>query len=65
MDPAAEKALIDQLKKLTQKNKEDNLQTMMRILMEGATQQDSYLNGQVESSDAYRNSSEEFDIFDI
>ena len=52
------------LKKLTQKNKEDNLQMMMRILIDGATQQDHYLND-LARSDAFMNESEEFDIFDV
>jgi hypothetical protein len=52
------------LKKLTQKNKEDNLQMMMRILIEGANQQNQYLNN-VEGSDAFISESEEFDIFDV
>jgi len=49
---------------LTQKNKEDNLQMMMRILIDGATQQDHYLND-LARSDAFMNESEEFDIFDV
>lgn len=64
LDAVSERTLISQLKKLTQKNKEDNLQMMMRILIDGATQQDHYLND-LERSDAFMNESEEFDIFDV
>jgi hypothetical protein len=64
IDAVSERVLISQLKKLTQKNKEDNLQMMMRILIEGANEQNQYLNN-VEGSDAFINESEEFDIFDV
>ncbi len=61
----SEISLIDQLKKLKKKNKEENLDQMMRILLDGASQQYEYLKDQIENSNALYVDSEEIDIFDI
>jgi hypothetical protein len=56
--------LIDKLKMITQKNREQNLEQMMRILIEGANEQIKYQNIDLveDGSDAV---SEEIDFYDI
>ena len=63
MEIVSESTLIDQIKKLSDKNKEENIDQMMRILIDGASQQYQYMASLLEGSNAY--AGEEFDIFDI
>ena len=62
MSSETEKILIEQLKKLTEKNKEDNIDQMMRILIDGANEQFKYLN---DMSGGENLNTENFDFYDI
>ncbi len=62
MSSETEKVLIEQLKKLTEKNKEDNIDQMMRILIDGANEQFKYLN---DMSGEENLNTENFDFYDI
>jgi hypothetical protein len=57
-----EKILIEQLKKLTEKNKEDNIDQMMRILIDGANEQFKYMN---DIRGEENLDSDNFDFYDI
>lgn len=63
MEIVSESTLIDQIKKLSDKNKEENIDQMMRILMDGASQQYQYMASLLDGTSAYPG--EELDIFDI
>ena len=58
----SEKVLIDKLKRVSEKNKEENMEQMMRILIDGANHQINYLhNGEL----LFAHSEEDSDFFDI
>lgn len=61
-----DKILIEKLKIITEKNKEDNIDQMMRILIEGAKEQLRYMNEiQTYGNDIAQLEQENFDFYDI
>jgi hypothetical protein len=63
-DDISEKILIDKLKVITEKDREENMEQMMRILIEGANEQIKY---QIynESGSESEKEIKEIDFFDI
>ena len=61
-----DKILIEKLKIITEKNKEDNIDQMMRILIDGANEQLRYMKEiQKTENDIVQLDHENFDFYDI